>query len=185
MVLEHHVHLTGLTPGTTYYYKTMSRDKAGNLAVSDELTFTALGRPATLAVKSLEITPAEVDIGDTVTISIIVSNTGDATGSYEVTLKIDNVPVATKEVTLPGGAEQKVTFTTTQDAAETYSVSINGLSGSFIVKPAPPPPVPPPPPPPEVPPPAKPINWWLIGGIMCGIIAVAAVVWLTVIRQRA
>ncbi|MBA7681555.1 hypothetical protein ES703_89895 [subsurface metagenome] len=43
MVVYHHVQLTGLVPGTTYYYKTMSRDRAGNLAVSDEYTFTTLG----------------------------------------------------------------------------------------------------------------------------------------------
>ncbi len=42
-VINHHIHLTGLTPGTTYYYKTMSRDRAGNLGVSDEDTFTTLG----------------------------------------------------------------------------------------------------------------------------------------------
>lgn len=41
-VLEHHIQLADLTPGTTYYYKTMSKDRAGNLAVSDEYTFTTL-----------------------------------------------------------------------------------------------------------------------------------------------
>lgn len=43
MVIYHHIQLTGLVPGTNYYYKTMSRDRAGNLAVSDEYTFTTLG----------------------------------------------------------------------------------------------------------------------------------------------
>lgn len=40
MVINHHVRLTGLIPGTTYYYKTMSRDAADNLRVSGECTFT-------------------------------------------------------------------------------------------------------------------------------------------------
>jgi hypothetical protein len=44
-VIYHHAHLSGLTPGTTYHYKTMSRDAAGNLAVSDMYTFTTLGKP--------------------------------------------------------------------------------------------------------------------------------------------
>lgn len=43
-VLEHHIELTDLIPGTTYHYKTMSRDRPGNLAVSDEHTFTTLGK---------------------------------------------------------------------------------------------------------------------------------------------
>lgn len=39
-ITKHRVHLTDLTPGTIYHYKTMSRDRAGNLRVSDEYTFT-------------------------------------------------------------------------------------------------------------------------------------------------
>jgi len=45
LVTEHHVHLSGLTPGTTYYYRAMSKDRAGNLAVSPEYTFTTLEKP--------------------------------------------------------------------------------------------------------------------------------------------
>jgi len=43
LATTHRVRLTGLTPGTTYHYKTMSKDRAGNLAVSTENTFTTLG----------------------------------------------------------------------------------------------------------------------------------------------
>jgi chitodextrinase len=43
LVTSHSVTLTNLAPGTTYYYKTMSADDAGNLAVSDERTFTTSG----------------------------------------------------------------------------------------------------------------------------------------------
>jgi len=45
LVTDHHVNLAGLTPATTYHYKTMSVDAAGNLAVSPEYTFTTLGKP--------------------------------------------------------------------------------------------------------------------------------------------
>ena len=44
LVINHHVGLTDLTPGTTYHYKAMSKDNAGNLAVSTEYTFTTLGQ---------------------------------------------------------------------------------------------------------------------------------------------
>lgn len=184
MVIRHHIRLTGLTPGTTYFYKTMSRDKAGNLGVSDELTFTTLGEAATFDVRLLDITPTEVDIGEEVTISVVVYNTGDATGSDEVTLKVDSVAVATKEVTVAGGAGEKVTFTITRDVAKTYSVDVSGLSGSFVVKPAPPAPPPPVPPPPIVPPPVEPINWPLVGGIIAAVV-IAAVFAFFWVRRRA
>jgi hypothetical protein len=45
LVTEHHVHLSGLTPGTTYHYRTMSKDEVSNLAVSDVYTFTTLEKP--------------------------------------------------------------------------------------------------------------------------------------------
>jgi len=45
LVTSHHIHLTELTPATTYYYNTMSEDTAGNLAISPEYTFTTLGVP--------------------------------------------------------------------------------------------------------------------------------------------
>ena len=135
MVINHHIRLINLTPATTYHYKAMSRDKAGNLAVSDEYTFTTLGIPAAFSVSALEIAPTEVDIGEKVTINVVVSNTGDAAGSYEVTLKIDDVVVTTEEIIdLAGDADQKVTFTISKDAPDTYAVNVNGLSGTFVVR---------------------------------------------------
>ena len=134
-VLNHIVYLTDLSPATTYHYKIMSKDSAGNLAVSDEYTLTTLGVPATFTVNSLEITPTEVDIGEEVTISVLVTNTGDATGSYEVTLKTDDVVIATEEVIdLAGGASQKVTFTTASDSAGVLVVDVSGITGSFVVR---------------------------------------------------
>jgi hypothetical protein len=186
MVREHLVHLTDLTPGTTYHYKTMSQDGAGNLAVSDEQTFTTAGTPAIFTTSALTISPAEVDIGQEVTISVVVANIGDASGSYEVTLKIDEAVVATKEVTVAGGASQTVTFTMVEDIAGTYSVSADGSTGTFVVKAAvAPPPPPPPPPPPVSPPPVKQVNWWLIGGIIAVVVAGAVFAWQTFYRRRA
>ena len=120
--------------------------------------------PATFTLSSLTVSPTEVDIGEEITVSALIANTGDLTGTYEVNLKIDDVVVATKEVTLAGGASQKVTFTTSKDVAGTYSVNVCGLTGSFAVK-------------------APPINWWLIGGIIAGVIIIAVVVWQVTTRR--
>jgi len=103
-------------------------------------------RPAAFAASNLSISPSEVDIGEIITISARVTNTGDFSGTYEVTLEIDDVVVETTEVTLAGGARRTVTFTTSRDAVGTYAVSIDGLSGTFSVREATAPPPPPPPP---------------------------------------
>ncbi len=109
-------------------------------------------KPAAFTTSSLTISPAEVDIGQSVTISVLVANTGDVTGSYEVTLKINNVAVATQDVTLAGGASQTVTFTTAKDAAATYQAEVDGQRGEFtVVTPVPPPSFP---------------WWWIIVGVV-------------------
>jgi len=129
---------------------TTIKDTAGTYTVtanglSDTFTVKAIPKPATFTAGALSISPAEVEIGGSITISTRVTNTGDLTGSYKVTLKIDGAVVATKNVTLTAGASQKVTFTTSTDTAGTYTVTVNGKSGTFTVK-APP----------------KPINWWFV-----------------------
>ena len=188
-VLEHLVLLTNLTPATTYHFKVRSRDKAGNKAVSDEHTFTTKGEPATFTTADLTITPGEVNIGENVTISVSVANTGDLAGSHKVTLKIDNVVASTYPITLAAGASREVSFTTFKDVAATYAVNVDGLIGTFVVKPAPTPPAPTPPaptPPPPVPPLPPPLNWWLIGGITAAcVIIISVIAWLAVIRRRA
>jgi hypothetical protein len=50
-----------------------------------------------------------------------------------VTLKINGVTEATKEITVAGGASEEVVFTTVKDEAGSYSVDVNGLVGLFTV----------------------------------------------------
>ena len=170
----------------------------------------AYTHPAAFTTSALSISPAEVDIGEEVAISVLVANTGDLTGSYEVTLKIEGEVVDTEEVTLVGGTSQTVTFTTTKDVAGSYSVTIDSLLDTFTVKAPPVPPVVPVVPPEEevpeeeeevvpeeeeevvpeeeeVPPvaPPKPINGWFIGGIIAGVVIIGVVTWIIIKRRRA
>jgi hypothetical protein len=184
MVIYHLVHLTDLTPGTSYYFKVMSRDAADNLAVSDVYAFTTLPGVAIFAASKLSISPSEVYIGETVAITVLVTNTGDGAGNYKVVLKINGVVEATKDITLNAGASGEVAFTTAKDIAGSYSVEVDGLRGSFTVreKPA----APPPPPPTEMPPPpAKPFNWPLVGGIIAGVVVVGLGVFFWMRRKAA
>ena len=105
-------------------------------AVSHFTAFTVLTHiPQAIFIASeLSITPAEVPVGEEVTISTLISNTGDLTGSHNVILRIDKVTTASKEVTLEAGANEKISFTVVKRAAGTYTVTIDGLSGAFVVK---------------------------------------------------
>jgi len=138
--------------------------------------------PAAFTVSKLIISPTEVDIGQSVTSSVIVANTGGETGSYKVTFKIGGVLEATKEVTISAGASEKVTFTTAKDVAGSYSIDVNGLSGSFTVKEKPAPPPTPAPTPPSMP--VIPFNWPLVGGIIAGVVLTGLGVFFW-IRRRA
>jgi len=147
----------------------------------------AHSRPAFFVTSDLIIDPEAVEMGEDVVISVSVANTGDLTGSYEVSLKVDEVVVVAEDVTLPGGASQKVSFTITENAAGKHTVSLDRLTGEFTVRALS---VSPTMPAPLLPAPvssaAGPINWWLIGGIIAaGVIITGVVVWLVIIRRRA
>jgi len=90
--------------------------------------------PASFTVTDLSVAPGEVNLGESVSISALLTNTGDLTGSYEVSLKIDNVVAQTKEITLSGGDSETVSFSVTPDTVREYTVSISSLLGTFKVK---------------------------------------------------
>ena len=61
-VTAHNVALSDLTPNTTYHYRVLSKDAAGNAAVSDDFTFTtqALPPPDTTAPAITAVTSSSV-----------------------------------------------------------------------------------------------------------------------------
>jgi len=156
---------------------TVTRDVEGSYEIRLDRFFESFSvteaekAPAAFTTSNLIITPAEINAGDEVTISMLVTNTGDLSGTYEVTLKIDAVVVGTKQVTLDGGGSEVVTFTTTRDTAGTYSVTIDGLTGTFKVKEA------------VVPPSPEAIRWWRIAIIITAV-TIAIVVPLVIRRRR-
>ncbi len=124
--------------------------------------------PAAFAPSLLSISPLEANIGEMVSISVLVTNTGEQEGSYIVTLKIDEVIEETREITLAGGSE-RVTFTTTKDEAGTYSVDVNGLQGSFMVKEAP----------------QSPLVWIILGPILAVLIFSTIFSSIRLVQRRA
>ena len=164
--------------------------------------------PAAFTSSSLVISPAEVAPGEKVNISISVANTGGREGRYTVVLKINDVVGAEKRVTIAAGGSQEVSFSVAKEEAGSYTVAVDGLSGSFSVAAPPPPPapvtppvvpapVPPPPVPAPVPPPPVPVPapapapmpapmpalyWYLIGA--SAVVLIVAIVLLWVKRRH-
>jgi hypothetical protein len=89
--------------------------------------------PARFTIRSLGVSPSEVAPSEEVNISVLVANTGGKSGSYQVTLVINDLVEATKEVTVRAGLSKEVTFSVTREEADSYTVSVDGLSGSFAV----------------------------------------------------
>jgi len=88
---------------------------------------------ATFSVTGLEITPAEVNTEEPVIINASITNTGNAQGSYEAKLIINNKIAATQKVELNEGQSKVVKFTVSKDTPGDYTVSIDNLEGIFGV----------------------------------------------------
>ncbi|GAI70640.1 unnamed protein product, partial [marine sediment metagenome] len=126
--------------------------------------------PAAFSLSSLAVEPTGVKPGEAVTVSIVVANTGGESGSYTVVLKIDGVKEAEEMVTIAAGESQEVSFSVTREEAGTYTVDVDGLSGSFTVLLL-------------VEPPG--VNWALNGGIIGAVVIVAGLIIFLVFRRRA
>jgi len=159
-----------------------------------EYTILVHTTPASFTVTNLSIVPKEIDLGESASVSVTVTNTGDLAGICELCLKKDDVISQTKDITLTGGDTQKVTFSVTKDTAGTYSVDVNGLIGSLVVREeAPvveeeiePTPKPAAIPVPEIiptPTPKPPFNWGLLVGILAGVAAIGSATYY-VVRKR-
>ena len=156
-------------------------------------TFALIGsepppEPAAFTFSSLAISPAEVDVGEEVTITVMITNAGGELGSYEASLNINGEVETTEEVDIAAGSSQQVSFTTSKDIAGTYMVDIGGLTNSFVVKEVAPGVSPTPPAPEEVPlaaPPEaeRPVNWPMVWGIIAAVIG-GAIAGAIRIRRR-
>jgi len=136
------------------------------------LGYEAVIEPDAFGVSSLNISPPEVNIGETVTISLSVTNSSSKASTYKVTLKINGLPEASKHVRVDAGSSEKVSFTTLKDIVGNYSVHVNGLTASFKVnKNAGPTPT------------ERPIKWPILWGVIGGVVVVGLLM-LLIIRRK-
>ena len=66
-------------------------------------------------VSDLTVTPSEVEPGDDVTVSVLVTNVGEESGGLGVELELDGAVADIKAVTLDGGASTTVSFSVSSD----------------------------------------------------------------------
>lgn len=137
-VVENVTEIT-LNPGTSQTATfTIVKDIAGDYYVEiDGLRgmFSVAPRlPASFTVSNLSISPDKVGQGEPITISTIVTNTGETEGSYSVILRIKGIAENIEEITLGPGRNQRVTFSVIKEAAGFYPVSIEHLTGRFVVE---------------------------------------------------
>jgi hypothetical protein len=104
------------------------------LALTMLITLGACAKPAAFEVTSLNVTPTEVTTGETVSITVVVENTGGSEGTYSAVLTIDGATVETKEVVLAAEASKTVSFSLVKDTPGTYQVGIGGLTSSLTVE---------------------------------------------------
>ena len=162
--------------GTKRVDFTVSREEPGDYvvkvgALEGNFTVTVPPAPAAFSVSGLSVLPAEVELGETITVSMVVANTGGEAGSYTAVLKINGGKEEEKTVTIAAGSSQTVSFRVTREEAGSCTVTVDGLSGSFTV---------------VAPPAPSRINWALIGGIIGGGgVVVGLLIFFLVIRRRA
>ena len=90
-------------------------------------------KKAEFQVTNLTVDPAEAGVGQPITISINVTNVGEETGNYSVPLRINDEVKETETIQLLGGESKIVEFEVTESNEGSYSVKIEGLTGTFII----------------------------------------------------
>ena len=125
---------------TTYYVKLASNSDVYTVDKSWYDVLAAIVTsppyvPATLAIDVPVASPAEVAVGEAVSIDVKITNNGDVKGTFDINLIINSEPQDTKTITLDGRTSQVVSFTVIESKTGTYYASINAAHNvKFTVK---------------------------------------------------
>lgn len=112
---------------------TLLRSLFALLLVACLITSFACGPGAKFELGELSISPAEVVEGGSVAVSVDVTNAGQAEGTFEARLKIDNTLAETKNVSIAAGETTTVSFTVDANVAGIHDVKLNNIVGQFSV----------------------------------------------------
>jgi hypothetical protein len=98
-----------------------------------ELFYDTSEGAAVFELSSLTIDPSSVEVGGKVSVCVEVANTGDKSGTHNITLNISDEVEEEKTVTLDPDEAETVIFEVSASEPGTFSVEIDGLSGSYTV----------------------------------------------------
>lgn len=87
-----------------------------------------------LSLTDMIISPARIDTGDVVTISITVTNLDSTPVTETIALLLDGNTIDSREVSLNAAETRNISFTITAGSTGHYSVTIGPLEGSFTVE---------------------------------------------------
>ncbi|EMA63074.1 CARDB domain-containing protein [Halorubrum lipolyticum] len=117
-------------------------DTAGtyDLSVNGESAGTLTVEPPSAAfeVTDVSLSETEIAVGDTVTVTAAIENTGDSDGTYTADLLVDGTVEESKSVDIAAGQTETVTFTRSFDTAGDYTIGVgDGPTRELTVEPEP------------------------------------------------
>ena len=104
------------------------------LVLMASMTFVACKAPAEFDLSNLTLSKDTVDVGEKVTISVDVENVGGTTGDCTVNFTVGGEELTATVEKVRSGKQKTATITYTPTEAKTYTVTADGLSGSFVAE---------------------------------------------------
>ena len=92
--------------------------------VGDLMAELRVSEPARFVITRMAVEPSSVLIDEEATVSVDVTNAGGAPGTHQVTMLIDGVEAAERDVTLAPGSSAQILFTTLSVKAGTFTVQV-------------------------------------------------------------
>ena len=97
------------------------------------MSATASASEADVTVTNVTVSPESVEVGENVTITATLENTGNITENVTVVFKINGEEVKSVNVTVEANATETAECVVAEDEAGTYEVTVDGVSASFTV----------------------------------------------------
>jgi len=88
---------------------------------------------AEFTITSCSVAPKEVMLGESVTITAVVENTGGTEGVYHAVLLVDRVETESKNISVAAGGEETLSFSVTRESAGFYQIELEQFKDTFRV----------------------------------------------------
>ena len=106
--------------------------------LQDQGLVSGAPKPAQFTLTDLSVSPLEAYVGETVQISVNITNIGGVEGNETVDLQINGALKDTVNITLASNSSDIIAFSDIENAVGTYNVTIGNLNGNFTIREAPP-----------------------------------------------